>query len=84
MLVWRHVDKAGPEGNIDILMLHGQGDREITCDLLDISVPFYRRKLLQLYCVVDAVMVVGNGRLLRSWDVNIGGLNWEVVLDSGR
>lgn len=45
------------------------------------SVPF---KLLQLYCVVDAVMVVGNGRLLRSWDVNVGGLNWEVVLDSGR
>lgn len=29
-------------------------------------------------------MVVGNGRLLRSWDVNVGGLNWEVVLDSGR
>ncbi|XP_029689875.1 ER membrane protein complex subunit 1 isoform X1 [Takifugu rubripes] len=54
-LFWRHVDKAGPEGNIDILMLHGQ----------------------------DAVMVVGNGRLLRSWDVNVGGLNWEVVLDSG-
>lgn len=23
VLVWRHVDKAGPEGNIDILMLHG-------------------------------------------------------------
>ncbi|XP_041655802.1 ER membrane protein complex subunit 1 isoform X2 [Cheilinus undulatus] len=31
----------------------------------------------------DAVLVVGNGRLLRSWDINIGGLNWEVVLDSG-
>ncbi|KAF3696705.1 ER membrane protein complex subunit 1 Precursor [Channa argus] len=31
----------------------------------------------------DAVLVVGNGRLLRSWDTNIGGLNWEIVLDSG-
>ncbi|XP_041859597.1 ER membrane protein complex subunit 1 isoform X2 [Melanotaenia boesemani] len=31
----------------------------------------------------DAVLVVGNGRLLRSWEVNIGGLNWEIVLDSG-
>uniref|UniRef100_A0A671TIV5 ER membrane protein complex subunit 1 n=1 Tax=Sparus aurata TaxID=8175 RepID=A0A671TIV5_SPAAU len=31
----------------------------------------------------DAVLVVGNGRLLRSWDINVGGLNWEIVLDSG-
>ncbi|KAJ0064469.1 hypothetical protein NL108_006932 [Boleophthalmus pectinirostris] len=54
-LFWRHVDKTGPEGNIDALLLQGQ----------------------------DAVMVVGNGRLLRSWEVNVGGLNWEVVLDSG-
>ncbi|KAK7896703.1 hypothetical protein WMY93_022028 [Mugilogobius chulae] len=54
-LLWRHVDKIGPEGNIDALLLQGQ----------------------------DAVMVVGNGRLLRSWEVNVGGLNWEIVLDSG-
>ncbi|XP_075898482.1 ER membrane protein complex subunit 1 [Nelusetta ayraudi] len=54
-LSWRHVDKTGPEGNIDALMQHGQ----------------------------DAVLVVGNGRLLRSWEINIGGLNWEIVLDSG-
>ncbi|CAK6951174.1 ER membrane protein complex subunit 1 [Scomber scombrus] len=54
-LLWRHVDKTGPEGNIDTLLHHGQ----------------------------DAVMSVGNGRLLRSWDVSVGGLNWEVVLDSG-
>lgn len=54
-LFWRHVDKNGPEGNIDALLLHGQ----------------------------DAVMVVGNGRMLRSWEVNVGGLNWEMVLDSG-
>uniref|UniRef100_A0A8K9V9T2 ER membrane protein complex subunit 1 n=1 Tax=Oncorhynchus mykiss TaxID=8022 RepID=A0A8K9V9T2_ONCMY len=47
-LLWRHVDKTGPEGTIDILLLHGQ-----------------------------------DGRLLRSWDTNIGGLNWEVVLDTG-
>lgn len=40
VLVWRHVDKAGPEGNIDILMLHGQGNQEIACDLSDVSVPF--------------------------------------------
>uniref|UniRef100_A0A8K9XQ59 ER membrane protein complex subunit 1 n=1 Tax=Oncorhynchus mykiss TaxID=8022 RepID=A0A8K9XQ59_ONCMY len=54
-LFWRHVDKAGPEGTIDILLLHGQ----------------------------DALMVVGGGRLLRSWDTNMGGLNWEAVLDTG-
>ncbi|XP_028266310.1 ER membrane protein complex subunit 1 isoform X1 [Parambassis ranga] len=54
-LFWRHVDKAGAEGNIDALLHHGQ----------------------------DAVLVVGNGRLLRSWDVSVGGLNWEIVLDSG-
>lgn len=29
-------------------------------------------------------MVVGDGRLLRSWDTNMGGLNWEAVLDTGR
>eukprot|EP00064_Thunnus_orientalis_P015787 superscaffoldBa00002996_g15846 len=55
-LFWRHVDKTGPEGNIDALLQHGQ----------------------------DAVLVVGNGRLLRSWEMNVGGLNWEIVLDSGR
>lgn len=54
-LFWRHVDKTGPEGNIDALLSQGQ----------------------------DAVVVVGNGRLLRSWDVNVGGLSWEIVLDSG-
>ncbi|CAB1335856.1 unnamed protein product, partial [Coregonus sp. 'balchen'] len=54
-LFWRHVDKTGPEGAIDTLLLHGQ----------------------------DALMVVGDGRLLRSWDTNIGGLNWEAVLDTG-
>ncbi|KAM4610374.1 ER membrane protein complex subunit 1 [Polymixia lowei] len=54
-LYWRHVDKTGPEGNIDTLLMHGQ----------------------------DAVLVIGNGRLLRSWEVNVGGLNWEVVLESG-
>ncbi|XP_046896146.1 ER membrane protein complex subunit 1 [Hypomesus transpacificus] len=54
-LTWRHVDKAGPEGIIDTLLVHGK----------------------------DAVLVVGNGRLLRSWDTNIGGLNWEMVLDTG-
>uniref|UniRef100_A0A8C8JD76 ER membrane protein complex subunit 1 n=1 Tax=Oncorhynchus tshawytscha TaxID=74940 RepID=A0A8C8JD76_ONCTS len=50
-LFWRHVDKVGPEGTIDILLLHGQGDN--------------------------------SGRLLRSWDTNMGGLNWEAVLDTG-
>ncbi|KAK2851205.1 hypothetical protein Q5P01_007481 [Channa striata] len=54
-LFWRHMDKTGPEGNIDAFLQHGP----------------------------DAVLVVGDGRLLRSWDTNIGGLNWETVLDSG-
>lgn len=40
VLVWRHVDKAGPEGNIDILMLHGQGDQKIGCDLSDLFSAF--------------------------------------------
>ncbi|XP_054637917.1 ER membrane protein complex subunit 1 [Dunckerocampus dactyliophorus] len=31
----------------------------------------------------DAVLVVGNGRILRCWDISVGGLNWEIVLDSG-
>ncbi|KAG7227007.1 hypothetical protein INR49_022353 [Caranx melampygus] len=54
-VIWRHVDKTGPEGNIEALLQHGQ----------------------------DAVLVVGNGRLLRSWDITFGGLNWEIVLDTG-
>uniref|UniRef100_A0A8C5EVG5 ER membrane protein complex subunit 1 n=1 Tax=Gouania willdenowi TaxID=441366 RepID=A0A8C5EVG5_GOUWI len=35
------------------------------------------------FLLLDALLVVGNGRLLRSWDISVGGLNWEVVLDSG-
>lgn len=38
---------------------------------------------INFYCL-DAVLVVGNGRVLRSWDISVGGLNWEIVLDSGR
>uniref|UniRef100_A0A8C2WM17 ER membrane protein complex subunit 1 n=1 Tax=Cyclopterus lumpus TaxID=8103 RepID=A0A8C2WM17_CYCLU len=38
---------------------------------------------LNCSCLLDAVLVVGDGRQLRSWDINIGGLNWEIVLDSG-
>uniref|UniRef100_A0A6Q2YAN5 ER membrane protein complex subunit 1 n=1 Tax=Esox lucius TaxID=8010 RepID=A0A6Q2YAN5_ESOLU len=47
-LFWRHVDKMGPEGAVDTLLVNAQ-----------------------------------DGRLLRSWDTNVGGLNWEVVLDTG-
>ncbi|XP_016138578.1 ER membrane protein complex subunit 1-like [Sinocyclocheilus grahami] len=54
-LFWRHVDKTGPEGHIDALLMYGQ----------------------------DAVVVVGNGRLLRSWETTVGGLKWETVLDTG-
>ncbi|XP_010898640.2 ER membrane protein complex subunit 1 isoform X1 [Esox lucius] len=54
-LFWRHVDKMGPEGAVDTLLVNAQ----------------------------DALMVIGDGRLLRSWDTNVGGLNWEVVLDTG-
>ncbi|XP_069039919.1 ER membrane protein complex subunit 1 [Lepisosteus oculatus] len=31
----------------------------------------------------DAVVVSGNGRLVRSWETNVGGLNWETLLDTG-
>lgn len=35
--VWRHVDKTGPEGNIDALMQNGQGDSIITVYLTKIA-----------------------------------------------
>ncbi|TRY87079.1 hypothetical protein DNTS_009164 [Danionella cerebrum] len=54
-LFWRHVDKTGPEGHIDALLMSGQ----------------------------DAIVVVGNGHLLRSWETTVGGLKWETVLDAG-
>ncbi|XP_041129248.1 ER membrane protein complex subunit 1-like isoform X1 [Polyodon spathula] len=54
-IIWRQVDKTGPEGHIDTFLVHGQ----------------------------DAIAVSGNGRLLRSWETTIGGLNWETLLDTG-
>ncbi|XP_064423799.1 ER membrane protein complex subunit 1 [Latimeria chalumnae] len=54
-LLWRQVDKSGPEGNVDAMLILGQ----------------------------DAVTVSGGGRMLRSWETNIGGLNWEVALETG-
>ncbi|KPP60027.1 ER membrane protein complex subunit 1-like, partial [Scleropages formosus] len=30
-----------------------------------------------------AVVVTGNGRLLRSWESSVGALNWEMLLDPG-
>uniref|UniRef100_A0A8C9EN61 ER membrane protein complex subunit 1 n=1 Tax=Pavo cristatus TaxID=9049 RepID=A0A8C9EN61_PAVCR len=53
--VWRHADKATPEGAIDAMLIHGQ----------------------------DAITVSSAGRILRSWETNIGGLNWETSLDTG-
>ena len=41
MLVWRHVDKTGPEGNIDSLMLHGQGNIGIKIELSIIIVSHF-------------------------------------------
>uniref|UniRef100_A0A8C0K2M5 ER membrane protein complex subunit 1 n=1 Tax=Canis lupus dingo TaxID=286419 RepID=A0A8C0K2M5_CANLU len=31
----------------------------------------------------DAITVSNGGRIMRSWETNIGGLNWEITLDSG-
>ncbi|KAK2499266.1 hypothetical protein MC885_006314, partial [Smutsia gigantea] len=31
----------------------------------------------------DAITVSNGGRIMRSWETNIGGLNWETTLDSG-
>ncbi|XP_053546268.1 ER membrane protein complex subunit 1 [Bombina bombina] len=31
----------------------------------------------------DAITISGGGHLLRSWETNIGGLNWEAVLEPG-
>lgn len=78
------MDKTGPEGNIDALMHHGQGEFAVPVQQTSISGPFIISHVLITYCLPDAVLVVGNGRLLRSWEINIGGLNWEIVLDSGR
>ncbi|XP_061004023.1 ER membrane protein complex subunit 1 isoform X5 [Dama dama] len=36
-----------------------------------------------LLCGQDAITVSNGGRIMRSWETNIGGLNWEVTLDSG-
>ncbi|KAG8002797.1 ER membrane protein complex subunit 1 [Nibea albiflora] len=83
-LFWRHVDKTGPEGNIDALLQHGQGDFVVTVELTELLVALLKAgNSLNCLCLLDAVLVVGNGRLLRSWEINVGGLNWEIVLDSG-
>ncbi|XP_069466496.1 ER membrane protein complex subunit 1 [Ambystoma mexicanum] len=31
----------------------------------------------------DAITVSGGGRILRSWETNVGGVNWEVPLETG-
>uniref|UniRef100_A0A8C0HTX1 ER membrane protein complex subunit 1 n=1 Tax=Balaenoptera musculus TaxID=9771 RepID=A0A8C0HTX1_BALMU len=36
-----------------------------------------------LLCGQDAITVSNGGRIMRSWETNIGGLNWEITLDSG-
>lgn len=36
------------------------------------------------FCLPDAITVSNGGRIMRSWETNIGGLNWEITLDSGR
>lgn len=36
--VWRHVDKTGPEGNIDALLQHGQGVFFIAVDFTELLV----------------------------------------------
>ncbi|TKS77373.1 ER membrane protein complex subunit 1 [Collichthys lucidus] len=83
-LFWRHVDKTGPEGNIDALLQHGQGDFVVTVELTELLVASLKAdNSLNSLCLLDAVLVVGNGRLLRSWEINVGGLNWEILLDSG-
>lgn len=79
------MDKTGPEGNIDALLQHGQGDFVIVVERTKLLVPLLKADhSLNCWCLLDAVLVVGNGRLLRSWEINVGGLNWEIVLDSGR
>lgn len=37
-----------------------------------------------IFSLPDAITVSNGGRIMRSWETNIGGLNWEVTLDSGR
>lgn len=87
--VWRHVDKTGPEGNIDALLHHAQGlfvflNSVLTWDLNRCVLCLLTFHKTAFFISLDVVLVVGNGRILRSWDVNIGGLNWEILLDTGR
>lgn len=37
-----------------------------------------------VFSLPDAITVSNGGRIMRSWETNIGGLNWEITLDSGR
>lgn len=37
-----------------------------------------------VFSLLDAITVSNGGRIMRSWETNIGGLNWEITLDSGR
>ncbi|XP_043942998.1 ER membrane protein complex subunit 1 [Protopterus annectens] len=76
-LFWRHVDRTGPEGRIDALLTLGQVWRHV-----DRTGPEGRIDAL-LTLGQDAVTVSGGGRMLRSWETNIGGLNWEIPLDAG-
>lgn len=81
LAVWRHVDKTGPEGHIDALLMYGQGKYVVKSVYCEIGLCFW---LLNSSRLLDAVVVVGNGRLLRSWETTVGGLKWEAVLDTGR
>lgn len=77
------MDKTGPEGHIDALLMHGQGKHSIK-SVYGVKLDFVFASETLLASLLDAVVVVGNGRLLRSWETTVGGLKWETVLDSGR
>lgn len=37
-----------------------------------------------VFFFLDVIIVFNGGRIMRFWEINIGGLNWEIILDSGR
>ena len=76
------------------MLIHGQGEKPpqqhtgaVLLPELPALLPRAGRRFwvhLPFAPCTDAITVSSAGRILRSWETNIGGLNWETSLDTGR